>query len=251
MIKYFFTILYLCFVSFSFSQDNGLLFKEAKNFEMQFKEPEALDKYKEVITNDPNNYFAIQKVVELSCSIGARKKNNTDKRIFYESALAFANRAKALDSLNANSYYLLAMVSGKLTEVETENKKKIAYVNDVKINADKALAINPNHGLANFIEGRWHLEMLTLNWFKKLAVKTFYGGLPEPSIDDCIMYLEKCKKLEPYFVLNYLTLANAFEENNSAIKKIEVLKQLVRLPKRCFDDFAYIETGKKMLADEQ
>ena len=74
MIKFFYTILYLSFVSFSFSQDNGLLLKEAKNFEMQFKEPEALDKYKEVITNDPNNYFAIQKVVELSCSIGARKK---------------------------------------------------------------------------------------------------------------------------------------------------------------------------------
>ena len=145
----------------------------------------------------------------------------------------------------------MALVSGKLTEVEDENKKRVALVNDIKVYADKALAINPNHGLANFIQGKWHFEMVTLNWFKKFAVKALYGGLPEPSIDESIKYLEKSKRLEPYFVLNYLTLADAYEENNNAVKKIEVLKQLVRLPKRTYDDFVYIEKGKKMLESEQ
>jgi hypothetical protein len=245
-----FTLLVL-FSNVSFTQETALLLKEAKNFEIEFKEPEALNVYKQILANEPNHYLSLQKSVELSCNIGARKKSNTDKRIFYESALAFAKRALIVDSNNANSYYLMALVSGKLTEVEDENKKRVALVNDIKVYADKALAINPNHGLANFIEGKWHYEMLTLNWFKKFAVKALYGGLPEPSIDECIKYLEKCKKVEPYFVLNYLTLADAYEENNNTVKKIEVLKQLVRLPKRTFDDFAYIEKGKKMLESEQ
>ena len=249
--KYFVFNLLLLFTTVSFAQETALLLKEAKNFEIEFKEPEALDVYKQILANEPNHYLSLQKSVELSCNIGARKKSNTDKRIFYESALAFARRAILVDSNNANSYYLMALVSGKLTEVEDENKKRVALVNDIKVYADKALAINPNHGLANFIVGKWHFEMVTLNWFKKFAVKALYGGLPEPSIEESIKYLEKCKRLEPYFVLNYLTLADAYEENNNAVKKIEVLKQLVRLPKRTYDDFVYIEKGKKMLESEQ
>ena len=249
--KYFVFNLLLLFTTVSFAQETALLLKEAKNFEIEFKEPEALDVYKQILANEPNHYLSLQKSVELSCNIGARKKSNTDKRIFYESALAFARRAILVDSNNANSYYLMALVSGKLTEVEDQNKKRVALVNDIKVYADKALAINPNHGLANFIQGKWHFEMVTLNWFKKFAVKALYGGLPEPSIEESINYLEKCKRLEPYFVLNYLTLADAYEENNNAVKKIEVLKQLVRLPKRTYDDFVYIEKGKKMLESEQ
>lgn len=184
--KYLVFSLLILIPTVSFAQETALLLKEAKNYELEFKEPEALNVYKQILANESNHYLSLQKSAELSCNIGARKKNNTDKRIFYESALAFAIRAMQVDSNNANSFYLIALVSGKLTEVEDENKKKVALVNDIKVYADKALAINPNHGLANFIVGKWHYEMLTLNWFKKFAVKTLYGSLPEPSIDECV-----------------------------------------------------------------
>jgi len=49
--------------------------------------------------------------------------------------------------------------------------------------------------MANFIEGKWHYEMISLNWAKKLAVKALYGGLPEPGLDDAIKYLEKVRVL--------------------------------------------------------
>ncbi len=244
-------IILLFLVNVCFAQDVSVLLKEAYNLELKFNEPEALGKYKQILLNETNHYVALSKATELSCSIGARATNLKDKRLMYESAISFANRAFGADSNNANSYYLLSLVSGKMTEVETENKKKVAYVRDIKVYADKALQINPNHALANFIEGKWHYEMVTLNWAKKLAVKTLYGGLPDPSLDKCIEYLEKCKKLDPYFVLNYLTLAKAYKEDNKAVKMLEVLNQLVKLPKRNFDDAAYIEEGKKMLAAEQ
>lgn len=235
----------------AFAQDTEALLKEAKNFELKFNESEALAKYKQILLNEPNHYKSLQRATELSCNIGARTTEKKDKRLMYESAMSFANRAFKVDSNNANSYYLLSLVSGKMTEVEEENKKKVAYVKDIKVFADKALAINPNHGLANFIEGKWHYEMLTLGWAKKAAVKVLYGGLPEPSMEKCVEYLEKCRKLEPYFVLNYLTLAKAYKEDDKAVKEIEILNLLVKLPKRTFDDAAYIEEGKKMLEAEK
>ncbi|MCX6209456.1 MAG: hypothetical protein NTZ59_08095 [Bacteroidetes bacterium] len=234
-----------------FSQETEALLKEAKNFELKFNETDALAKYKQILVSEPTHYKALQKATELSCNIGARIAEKKDKRLMYESALSFANRAFQVDSNNANSFYLLSLVSGKMTEVEEENKKKVAYVKDIKVYADKALAINPSHGLANFIEGKWHYEMLTLGWAKKAAVKVLYGGLPDPSMEKCIEYLEKCRKFEPYFVLNYLTLAKAYKEDDKAVKEIEILNSLVKLPKRIFDDAAYIEEGKKMLEAEK
>ncbi|MFX6949764.1 hypothetical protein ABTH81_22060, partial [Acinetobacter baumannii] len=83
-------------------------------------------------------------------------------RLTFESALAYAKRMLTADSTNADGYYAMALASGKMTEVETENKKIVTYVRDIKLNADKALKLNPNHAMANFIEGKWHYEMISL-----------------------------------------------------------------------------------------
>ena len=233
------------------AQETAVLLKEAYNLELKFNEPEALLKYKQILVNESNNYKALQRATELSCTIGARTAAAKDKRLMFESALSFAKRAAATDSTNANSFYLMALACSKMAEVEEESKKRAVFARDTKLFADKALAINPNNGMANFIAGKWHFEMVTLGWAKKLAVKTLYGGLPEPSLEKCIEYSEKCKKQEPYFVLNYLILAKAYKEDDKAVKMIEVLNQLVKLPKRIFDDIAYIDEGKKWLESEK
>ena len=223
----------------------------AYNLELKLNDVDALAKYKQVLTNEPNNYKALKGLKNLGLILGERKIVSKSIGLMLEWVLAFAKRCFIFDSINANSYYLLSISSSKMAEVEDENKKRAAYARDAKLFADKALAINPNHGLANFCEGKWHYEMVTLNWAKKLAIKTLYGGMPEPSLEKAIEYLEKCRKQEPYFVLNYVTLVKAYKEDNKAVQMIEVLNQLVKLPKRTFDDIAYIEEAKKILEEEK
>lgn len=234
-----------------FAQDNSVLFKEAENLERSFKEPEALDKYKQILTNDATNIKALVKATELSCSIGGRADNKNDKRLNYESGLAFAQRALKADSNSAEANYAVAMASGKMTEVETENKKIVAYVKDTKTYVEKALAINANYGKANFVIGRWHYEMVTLSGIKKVAVKLLYGGLPEASLDNAIMYMEKCKTLEPYYMINYFYLNKVYKENDKPAKQIEVLSKMVKLPNRTFDDAAMKEDAQKQLQQLQ
>ncbi|MBA4196486.1 MAG: hypothetical protein C0459_02925 [Chitinophaga sp.] len=229
------------------AQETAQLMKEAVNLENQFKETEALAKYKQILVNEPNNLKALLKATELSCSTGERLPIKNDKRLTFESALAYAKRMLTADSTNADGYYAMALASGKMTEVETENKKIVTYVRDIKLNADKALKLNPNHAMANFIEGKWHYEMISLNWAKKLAVKALYGGLPEPSLDDAIKYLEKSKSIEPYYVLNTLTLAKAYRDNNNPAKAIETLQRTIKLPTRTMDDAAYKAEAQKIL----
>lgn len=233
------------------AQDINVLLKEADNLEKQLKEPEALDRYKQVLLQNPVQLKALVKAAELNVALGNRQTDKTSKRLYYETALSFANRAFMADSNQADASYAMSMASGKMTDVETENRKIVAYVKDVKKYADRALSINPNHARANYTLGKWHYEMANLSGVKKMAVKLFYGGLPEGNLDDAIMYMEKCRSLEPYFVSNYLDLAKAYKDNRRPAQAIEVLNRLVKLPTRSTDDIANKAEGAKLLESMQ
>ena len=245
------------FLLFSFisvtltAQETTLLFKEADNLEFQFKEQDALNKYKEILIVEPFNIKALVKATELSCSVGERTLNKTDKRITFESAMAYAQRAVKADSTSADAYCAMAMSCGKLAMVETENKKMAAFVRDIKHNADKALKLNPNHAMANYIVGKWNYEISMLNFAKRAAIKTLYGGLPDASIDSAILYFEKSRSLDPYFMLNTIYLAKAYRENNKPSKEIEILMRAVKLPIRRFDDTALKADAQKRLQELQ
>lgn len=245
-------ILFCAFCMFSVNaQEINILLKEADNLEKQLKEPEALEKYKQVLLQNPTHLKSLVKLAELNVALGNRQTDKNSKRLYYETALSFANRAYQADSNQADAAYAMSMVAGKMTDVESENKKIVAYVKDVKLYADKALSINPNHAKANYTLGKWHYEMANLSGIKKVAVKLFYGGLPEGNLDDAIKYMEKCKSLEPYFVSNYLDLAKAYKDNRRPAEAMEVLNRLVKLPTRTTDDIAYKAEGSKLLASMQ
>jgi hypothetical protein len=231
----------------SHAQDINVLLKEADNLEKQQKETEALDKYKQILVLEPGTVKALVKSAELNAALSSRQADKNSRRLYIESAYAFAKRAFDADSTNADANYAMAMASGKMTEVETENKKLVAYVKDVKNYTDKALTINPNHAKANYTLGKWHYEMANLSGLKKVAVKLFYGGLPEGKLEDAIRYMEKCKTLEPYFATNYLDLAKAYKDNRQPAQAIEVLTKLVKLPTRTTDDIATKAEGTKLL----
>jgi hypothetical protein len=115
----------------SFAQDVNTMLKEAENLEYKFKETEALDKYKQVLVADGNNLKALIKSAELSAAVGARLPNKKDKQLYFQSSLAFAQRALAVNANSDDANYVMAVASGKLTDVESENKKIVAYVKDV------------------------------------------------------------------------------------------------------------------------
>jgi tetratricopeptide (TPR) repeat protein len=233
------------------AQDINILLKQADNFEKQQKEPEALETYKQILLQEPTNMRSLVKAAEMNISIGNRQTDNNNKKIYIETGYSFAKRAWNTDSSDADAAFVMGLVSGKMTDVETDNKKRMGYARDIKYYADKAVAINPDHAKGNFLLGRWHYEMSSLSGLKKAAVKVLYGGLPDASFEEAIRYMEKCKKLEPYFANNYLFLAKAYKENHQPAPAIEVLNKLVKLPTRTSDDVAIKAEGAKLLEGMQ
>ena len=233
------------------AQDAALILKEADNLEKIQKEDLALTKYSEVLTLDAGNLQALVRSSELSANIGGRQSDKKVKKEYYDRALAFAQRALAVDSMNADANYVRAVAASRQTEVEPDNKKLVADVRDIKVYADKALALNPKHGKANYVLGKWNFEVANLSWAKKAAVKVLFGGMGDASMDSAYKYMERCRVLEPYYVQNFLDLAKAYKSDYKPDKAIAVLNQLAKLPVRTANDVAFKAEGKQMLSEMQ
>lgn len=232
------------------AENISILLKEANNLEKQLKEEEALNKYRQVLALDSNNFQAYIKSAELSCYIAERQKDKTAQINGLTSALSLAHKAIEKDSSSAEAWYAASLTSLKLAEHVPENKTQIAYLKQAKDYADSALYINPNHARAYYVKGKWNLLILNLGWFKKASFKTLYK-LQTPNIDSAIAYMETCRKLEPYFVANYYELAKAYQYKNRPEQALEILRQLVKLPTRTVNDITLKAEAKKMLEDEE
>jgi len=245
----------LCFgvtVHVAQAQDIPTLLKDGLQLERQQKEIEALEKYKLVLSLEPTNLTALVRAAELSTMLAAfNEKDPKSKQLFLSSAGAYAVRAYSTNPKNAEAAYVMALTQAKLSEIQPDNKKLIECVRNSKIYADEALAINPGHAKANFTLGKWHMEMANLNLVKKAAVKLIYGGLPEGSMDSAIVYLEKARTGDPYFVNTYLELAKIYNQLHQPTKVIEVLTKMVKLPTRKTEDISLKAAGAQMLAAAQ
>ena len=241
----------LLFAQVSMSQPKDELIKNGDSLFNKLKEEEALLKYKAALSEMPSNMNLLVKVTEICLSIGGRQSDKNAKKRWSDEAYSFAHKAWYLDSNAVQACYLMAAVSGRMTEIESDKKKIVSLVRDIKFYADRGMKINPEYGKINFVEGKWHYEMVTLNWAKKLAVKALYGGLPDGNIDSCIYYFEKCRKQDIYYVYNFLMLAKSYKENNNPTKTVDILNKLLKLPISCIDDKQYKDEAKKMLEDLQ
>lgn len=251
LLRAYISLLLLIVGSGTFSQDVELVLKEAVNLDRQLKENDALEKYKQVLQMDNAHITALVRCTEIYCDMGERQATKEKELSYYTTANTYAERAYAASPQSVESNYAMALINGKMASVEPDKKKVLEHVRNVKSYADNALKINPDHAKANYTLGMWHYKIENLSWAKKAAVKTFYGGLPEAKLESAILYMEKCRKIDPYFVPCYLHLAKANKDNRDLSKSIEVLTKLIKLPNRSPNDAALKAEGKAMLDDLQ
>ena len=167
--KYLFLLSIFCSCSL-LAQNTSTLIQQAEQMERQLKEADASNLYQAVLLQDPRNVQALCKLAELQSILGEKATDKKAKQLYFETSYSFAKRAWLADSNRVEPNYVMAMASGKMTDFESDNKKVVGYVRDIKYYAERAILINPNYGKAQYVLGKWHYEMYILTGFKKAAV---------------------------------------------------------------------------------
>lgn len=240
-------LLFACIV---YTQDMDPLLAEAAKLEKDLKENEALDAYSSVLKIQPGNSKALCRAAELTGRIGSRLKDNKQKASYFATAKSYAEAALKQKENYADAYYAMAYTSLKLSTV-SKVKEKAAYLRDMKYYADSALLFTPAHAGALYLTGKWNYEIQGLNASEKAAVKVLFGGMPKASLEAAILNFEKARTANPWMLVNYLDLANAYIKDHRTDKAIEVLGKMVKMPPRTGDDESLKAEGRTLLASLQ
>lgn len=144
-----------------------------------FDNQSALQHFLKALKEDPNSYQALWKGARAYADVGRNiEKSDKEKaKALYLSGDSLARLAIKLYPDSADAHFALALCVGRVALFEG-GKTKIRLSKEVKQEADKTIALDPQHDSAYHVLGRWHYNIATLSWTLKAAAKIIYGGVP-------------------------------------------------------------------------
>jgi tetratricopeptide (TPR) repeat protein len=172
------------------------LVQQALAAEARFDTPAALVLYQQADALRPNDAVILQKISRQYSDSSSDVADPAERRQRCTTALAYAQRAVALQPRSAVNVLSLAICYGKLG-LYSDTRTKIEYSRLVKQHADDALALDPNYAYAHHVLGRWHYEVASLGLGTRWIVRLIYGGLPEASTAEAVRQLRRAIELSP------------------------------------------------------
>ena len=179
-------IVFLLIAIFSFGQvslslDVSVLLTEAKHAESQFKDADALAKYQQVLSVQPNHITALCRSSELLNVLGRRQSAKEKQREYYTKSLQHAQRAIKVAPTNSEANFVMSLAMGRLAQTGG-GEQRINAVREIKSYAEKCIQYDPNNYKGYHVLGKWHFEVSSLNSVERWLVKVTYGGLPKASV---------------------------------------------------------------------
>ena len=205
-----FVVLLLLVFSMGFAQTSveELMAKGDEAYD-QFNDAVALQNFEKVIAADDSNCDALWKASKAHVNIGefADKKI---QEVHYPAAEKLARKAVTMCPASADANLALAVAVGRLALMRG-GKTKVELSKEVKLYAEKTLALNESEDIAHHILARWHREVVDLSGVLKMFAKILYGGLPDASKDKAFEHFKRAIELRPEYINHHLELAITYE----------------------------------------
>jgi tetratricopeptide (TPR) repeat protein len=194
-------------------QDNADLLKKGLELRKTGKSNEALVIFQSLLKQDSSNINYLQYTSYLIAKVWHDKELDESACVpYYNQAVYLAKKAIKIDSTSAEAHYAYAFSVGVLNEYAS-HKQQIANGKLMKDEIDKCLKLNPHHGGAYHLLGRWSRRMAEFNGFEKFMVKTIYGAtLPEATYKDAVDAFQNAILYEPDHLIHQYELAFTYHE---------------------------------------
>lgn len=180
----------------------------ARAAEADFRPDLALTHYLAAAELRPEDPLILQKVAQQFSDATHLLTDRAAMKRYAEQALAYSERAVALDPTNPVNVLSVAISYGKLA-LFSDTRAKLAHSRRLKEETERALALDPDYAWAHHVLGRWHYEVATLGGGTKFFVKLIYGGLPPASLEKAVEHLQRAVALDPDNLIHHLELGFA------------------------------------------
>ena len=160
-----------------------------------------------------------------------------------------ARRCVALYPDSAQAHFVLSLALGREANL-AGGKRRIALSQEIKLQADSTLALNPRHVGAMHILGRWHYGIASLSWFERSFAKIIYGGVPPgASMEKARSYFEQAIALDPKTPINHYWLGMTLIKLDDYTGARAELERCIALDDVLWDDKITKGKARKALSD--
>jgi len=194
----------------------------------------ALAKYREALLEDSTNLEALWNASYLATILGAR--DSLHHSPLMDLGRNLAERAIQRWPDQAESHFALA-VNLAMGLKHLPVREKIAASRVLREEIRRTLALNPHHGGAWFLLGRWQYAYATLGTFEKMTAKLFLGGIPpEATLANAEASFRNALRWNPDEPLFHLDLARTLVAEGRVEEARKVLAYAIHLAPRSGDD---------------
>ncbi|TND09374.1 MAG: hypothetical protein FD123_1336 [Bacteroidetes bacterium] len=228
---------------------NELQYQRALKLKQERKDSDAFPIFQSLLKGDSSNVNYLQYTSYLYSRMGFRQPTEEAKQRYYKIAEYLAKKAIAADEKSAEAHYAYALALGRINE-NASSKQKIANAKLIKKEADRTIELNPKHGGAYHILGRWHRTIAGFSTIEKGMINSFYGGVPPgASYEKAVECFAKAVEMEGDYMLHKYELAFTYNEmGKEAYAKVWVQKAM-QLPQLNNDDKETYKKCQDLLKD--
>jgi tetratricopeptide (TPR) repeat protein len=210
----------------------------------------ALSHFEAALALDSLNYEATWRAAFALLNIGKRVPD-TEKSAWRDSLYAraeqLARRAVDLELLDPEGHYVLGMAIGR-TSLTLPVKERALVAREIRVEALKALELDPEHDGAYHVLGRWHWEIRRLSGFERFFAKNVFGAkfFDKASWEGAVENLTKAVELNPGYIYHRLKLAELLTERKRYVEARAQLEVIPTLPTTDYMDPTYREQAAQL-----
>jgi tetratricopeptide (TPR) repeat protein len=218
-----------------------------KNFDLI----NAVKNYEAAYNEDSNNYFLLEKVTKIYNDLSENYFEINDEKnaeLAVNKAVRYAEIFYSRFPDSAKVFALLAMSYGNLATYKGGNDK-IKLANKIRQNAEKSIKLYPNDYLPYIVLSIYNRQIASLNWFERAFANTFFGKVPEGSLESAEELMIKALKIQPGIIIAMFHLSLVYKEMVNEQKEIECLQKIMNSPISDFRDKYAIRKAKESLME--
>jgi tetratricopeptide (TPR) repeat protein len=207
------------------------LVQQALAAEAHFDAKTALGLFLKADAAQPNDPFILEKISKQYSDSISDTADPDEKKRRAKKAVAYAQRAVALEPKSAINLTSLAISYGKLG-FYSDTRTEIADSRLVEDYAERALALDPNYDWAYHVLGRWNYEIASIGATERFFAKLVYGGLPPASTAEAVRLLRLAVQFAPQIPAHHVELGFAYLADKRPELARAEFEEAIRLPLR-------------------
>lgn len=215
----------------------------------------AFHAYAAGLRNHPDDPVLLWKAARAMTTLAMESPGLDGDEERLEEAIALARRAVSAGPDVARAHATLAAslgLYGRLVGTRyriARAPEVIELAREVRVEARRAIALDPHDFAPYVILGMWHRELATVHPVAKTVARTFLGGYPDVSLETSAAYLEAAVELAPRDVTARLELAKTYREMDRMAEFRREIQAALALPASERLDRLEQEKARRMLAE--